>query len=220
MAYYIRKMHEPDVTQVSEIDREAFPTQWPAPNYRRELLSGVSHYIVVCDDSAGTSIPSPAEGESSPEPAGWAARLRRWFGHEPAQPSPKELTERVAGFAGIWVIGDEAHITSIAVREKYRGRGIGELLMMALFGLARSYGAQTITLEVRVSNAVAQSLYTKFGFSPVGTRRGYYTDNREDALLMSTDNIFSEACQERLGRLKREHVEKWGESQCELTNNQ
>ncbi|MBI2836470.1 MAG: ribosomal protein S18-alanine N-acetyltransferase [Chloroflexi bacterium] len=218
MGYYIRMMREQDVSQVSEIDREAFPTQWPAPNYRRELHSGVSHYVVACENSGG--IPGAAGGDGhKPEALSWATRIRRWFGGDHAGGADGETleTELVVGFAGIWVISEEAHITSIAVREKLRGRGIGELLMMAIIDLARKLDARTVTLEVRVSNSVAQSLYTKFGFSPVGTRRGYYTDNREDALLMSTEDIFSETFLEREERLKQEHASKWGESRCEIS---
>ncbi|MBI2852010.1 MAG: ribosomal protein S18-alanine N-acetyltransferase [Chloroflexi bacterium] len=217
MAYYIRMMQEQDVSQVSEIDREAFPTQWPAPNYRRELQNNISHYIVVCDNAVNASV-SGEGGEGKLESTGMVARIRHWFGrdHRFGAASEAESGETVVGFAGIWVIADEAHITSIAVREKFRGRGLGELLMMAIFELSRKLSAQTVTLEVRVSNTAAQNLYAKFGFYPVGTRRGYYTDNREDALLMSTDNIFSDAFQERLGRLKQEHLDRWGERRSQI----
>jgi len=67
-----------------------------------------------------------------------------------------------------------------------------------------------ITLEVRASNIAAQSLYSKYGFAQVGLRRGYYTDNREDGVLMSTEDIASVPFQVRLQELKQAHSEKWG----------
>lgn len=90
----------------------------------------------------------------------------------------------IAGYAGMWLIIDEAHVTNIALAAAYRGAGLGEKLVRALMELARERGAVSMTLEVRVSNVKAQALYTKLGFVSRGKRRNYYTDNREDALIM------------------------------------
>lgn len=90
----------------------------------------------------------------------------------------------IAGYAGMWLIIDEAHVTNIALAAAYRGAGLGEELVRALMELARERGAVSMTLEVRVSNVKAQALYTKLGFVSRGKRRNYYTDNREDALIM------------------------------------
>lgn len=90
----------------------------------------------------------------------------------------------VIGYGGTWVIIDEAHITNVAVHPDFRGHGIGELLMQQLMALAISYGAERMTLEVRVSNTVAINLYEKMGFLSHGIRKGYYTDNNEDAIIM------------------------------------
>lgn len=90
----------------------------------------------------------------------------------------------IAGYAGMWLIIDEAHVTNIALAAAYRGAGLGEQLVRALMELARERGAVSMTLEVRVSNMKAQALYTKLGFVSRGKRRNYYTDNREDALIM------------------------------------
>ncbi|MCG0276351.1 MAG: ribosomal protein S18-alanine N-acetyltransferase [Thermosediminibacteraceae bacterium] len=97
------------------------------------------------------------------------------------------INEKVVGYAGMWLILDEAHVTNVAVLPEYRGKGIGELLMRSLMRIARENGAKAMTLEVRKSNYVAQNLYSKLGFEPVGIRRGYYTDNREDAVIMWTN---------------------------------
>lgn len=95
--------------------------------------------------------------------------------------------ETVAGYAGMWLILDEAHVTNLAVHPLYRGRGIGSALMGGLIWLAVCLGAVRMTLEVRVSNAAAIKLYEKLGFRREGRRRGYYTNPKEDALIMGMD---------------------------------
>jgi ribosomal-protein-alanine N-acetyltransferase len=165
---YIRLMGQEDVSQVSEIDREAFPTLWPPANYQRELKNGLAHYIVACD-----------EGK-----------------------------HHIMGFAGLWMLVGEAHITNIAVREKHRRQGIGEALLIAIIELAIELGAHLITLEVRASNTEVQKLYAKYGFVRVGLRRGYYTDNREDAVLMTIEDVKSNEVREKLEQLKRAHAEE------------
>ncbi len=90
----------------------------------------------------------------------------------------------IVGYGGLWLIIDEAHITNVAVKSEYRGRGWGEKLMQRLKETAVFLGARRMTLEVRVSNTRAKQLYEKLGFYGVGIRKEYYTDNREDALIM------------------------------------
>jgi [ribosomal protein S18]-alanine N-acetyltransferase len=92
--------------------------------------------------------------------------------------------ERVVGYCGVWVIVDEAHITNIAILPEYRGRKLGEALLTQVMELTKLMGAVKMTLEVRISNYVAKSLYHKLGFKDGAIRRGYYTDNQEDALVM------------------------------------
>jgi [ribosomal protein S18]-alanine N-acetyltransferase len=94
--------------------------------------------------------------------------------------------DRVVGFAGIWLMVDEAHITTFGVDPDWRRQGVGLQMLLALDELSRSMQARRMTLEVRVSNASAQALYARFGFAVVGRRQRYYTDNGEDALIMST----------------------------------
>lgn len=95
-----------------------------------------------------------------------------------------ELEGKAIGYAGMWTIMDEAHITNIAVREAYRGRKLGEKLLDELMRTAAYLGMERMTLEVRVSNLVAQRLYEKKGFESAGLRKGYYSDNQEDAMIM------------------------------------
>lgn len=92
---------------------------------------------------------------------------------------------KVIGYCGIWLIIDEAHVTSVGVHPEYRGFGVGKLLLKTIITIAKSYKAKTMTLEVRKSNYIAQNLYFKMGFIPNGIRKNYYSDNREDAIIMT-----------------------------------
>ncbi|HSM38862.1 MAG TPA: ribosomal protein S18-alanine N-acetyltransferase [Candidatus Limnocylindrales bacterium] len=97
--------------------------------------------------------------------------------------------ERVVGFAGVWLMVDEAHITTFGVHPEWRRQGIGRRLMLRLLELAIELRARRMTLEVRVSNVAAQALYRSFGFEAVGRRPRYYTDDGEDALVMTTPDL-------------------------------
>ncbi|MBQ2753794.1 MAG: ribosomal protein S18-alanine N-acetyltransferase [Firmicutes bacterium] len=88
------------------------------------------------------------------------------------------------GYAGMWHIVNEGHITNVAVHEDYRRQGIGERLIDALFDVANDREMIGLTLEVRISNMAAQKLYTKKGFRPEGFRKNYYQDTKEDAVIM------------------------------------
>lgn len=94
------------------------------------------------------------------------------------------LAGQVVGFAGMWAVGDEAHIVTLAVDPDYRRRGIARALLNALLARARLRVITSITLEVRVSNTAAQALYRSLGFTIVAHRRRYYPDNGEDAAIM------------------------------------
>ena len=100
-----------------------------------------------------------------------------------------ELDGQVIGYAGAWLILDESHVTNIAIGEAWRGHGYGRLLTSGLLQYLSNLGAAYATLEVRVSNARAQSLYTSLGFVTVGKRKRYYEDNGEDALLMVCESL-------------------------------
>ena len=211
MSYYVRPMRREDIAQVNEIDHEAFPTQWPSPNYRRELQNPLARLIVAYD--AAKAVEEP-EVKVSPERevAGLASKLRRWLhiGRFINNEPPPSGRQYVLGFAAIWVMADEAHLTNIAVRRRHQRQGIGELLLISIIELATQLRANMITLEVRASNTSAQSLYHKYGFVKTGVRPGYYTDNREDALLMSTESITSTPFQSRFQHLKSAHASKYG----------
>ena len=182
MSYVVRPMCQEDITQVTEIDQEVFPTMWPPANYERELKMPLAHYIVAQDAlySLSTKELPPADKED------------------------------IIGFAGLWMMADEAHITNIAVRQCHRRQGIGEFLLISMINLALELNAHLLTLEVRSSNVSAQSLYHKYGFSLVNVRQGYYTNNKENALVMASEDITSTAFQKRLNQLKKAHADRWG----------
>ncbi|MED3548831.1 ribosomal protein S18-alanine N-acetyltransferase [Cytobacillus praedii] len=91
---------------------------------------------------------------------------------------------KVIGYCGVWIVVDEAQITNVAILPEFRGRKLGEALMRQAMEVASERGARTMSLEVRVSNSIAQSLYRKLGFQNGGIRKNYYSDNQEDALVM------------------------------------
>jgi ribosomal-protein-alanine N-acetyltransferase len=112
----------------------------------------------------------------------------------------------VAGYAGLWRVGQEAHVTTIGVRRQDQGRGYGSALFCALLQRAYELDTSWVTLEVRLSNMIAIHMYERFGFKSIGRRRAYYTDNGEDAVVMWSDCIhaprFKQAFVDRLGKLE------------------
>jgi len=96
---------------------------------------------------------------------------------------------RLVGFAGVWMMVDEAHITTFGVHPHWRRQSIGRRLLLKVWELAIDIGARRMTLEVRESNAGAQAMYRAFGFEVAGRRRAYYTDDGEDALVMTTPEL-------------------------------
>lgn len=114
----------------------------------------------------------------------------------------------VVGYGGMWVIMDESHITTLGVARDYRGRKLGEVILVGLLEEAMRRGARRSTLEVRQSNHVAQNLYRKYGFVPAAIRRGYYTDNHENAVVMWIDNMGYAAFKSRYATLKQRLTEE------------
>ena len=110
--------------------------------------------------------------------------------------------DRVVGYAGMWLLVDEAHVTTFATGRRWRRNGVGERLLIALLDLARSRHATEATLEVRPSNIAARRLYEKYGFREVGLRPRYYTDDNEDALIMTTEPLGSRSMMTRLAALR------------------
>src|SRR5262245_1449805 len=141
----LRPMADADITQVADIERESFPSMWPQTAYRRELSNKIARYFVV------TELRDEAAGTEAPSSTGILGALRRVVGgSEPGPPS-----EYLLGFIGLWLMVNEAHIVTVAVREQYRRSGIGERLLIAAIELAMDADQEVVTLEVRASNGSA-----------------------------------------------------------------
>ena len=207
MPYALRPMQERDLAQAAEIERDAFPTLFPPTSFRRELKNRLARYLVAW------RLEDPPELTRQPveSPMGitrlWRSAANLWNGRpiawQPGQPY-------IVGFLGTWYMHDEAHIVSVGVRSDYRGFGIGELLLIGAIEQAQKRRMQVVTLEVRSSNYVAQNLYKKYGFEKMGVRKGYYSDNREDAVIMTASAINGISYRQELGALVESHKRRWG----------
>ncbi len=206
MRYAIDRMTMLDVPRVVEIERLAYPSPWPPSAYRKELQDNRwAHYIVLRDKQISQeSVSAPSVDGEKP---------RRFFplsflpGRSTTAVSTPDLTS-IVGFAGLWLMVDEAHVTTIAMHPGFRRRGLGEYMLASLIEIAYDIGAKWVTLEVRVTNYNAQNLYRKYGFREAGLRHRYYSDNQEDALIMWTEEINSPAYKQHFQELKTDLMKK------------
>ena len=182
LPFTVVPMQIEDVPAVTAIERTVFTMPWSANAFTYELRHNPSsEYLVLW------YVPwlhRPQEAKSPLRPM-----------HRLLKPAKNDLA--LLGYGGFWMMLEEAHICTLAVRPEWRGRGLGELLLASLIERAMERKAEVLTLEARVSNLVAQNLYSKYGFKVVGRRKGYYSDNGEDALIMTTDSIVSPDYQRR-----------------------
>lgn len=95
-----------------------------------------------------------------------------------------KFNKKIIGYAGIWLMREGAQVTNIAISPKYQGKSLGKKLFSFIFQKAINEGCESLSLEVRKSNEIAQNMYRQFGLVPAGIRKEYYTDNREDAIIM------------------------------------
>jgi ribosomal-protein-alanine N-acetyltransferase len=197
--YIIRPMEYEDISQVAQIDREAFPGEWvfrSQSGYKQDLDNPSVRYIVACKERH-----VPESERQSMQKVSWFKRLFSYGRH-------LNTSEDIVGFSGFWMMMHEAHIIAIGVRNGYRRLSIGEGLLIAAIELAQMVNANVVTLEVRASNMIAQELYRKYGFQVVGRRLKYYSSDGEDAIIMSTDNITSMPFQASFQQLKKDHVQR------------
>ena len=191
----IEPMTEVDLEEVLEIEQASFPRPWSARSFLSELALPYGCYVVA-------RWPLQALSESG------AAQVRprfRWWLLVPGRPNRAEERGPVIGYAGLQIIFQEGHITTLAVHPAYRRQRIGEKLLLHLFGEARRRGVLRLTLEVRASNQAAQNLYLRYGFHVEGRRPHYYGDG-EDALIMWTGQLDTAESQARLEELRRRVV--------------
>lgn len=186
--YLVQPMTLADIDQVMEIEQVAFPTPWSARAYRYEIVENKHSTMLVLRPAAVASGPFERLARHTLALHTLARRLRL------TTPGP------VLGYAGFWLLVDEAHIYTIAVHPQWRGRGLGELLLLTLMERGMKLGADRATLEVRVSNRIAQELYSKYGFEIVSQRKGYYSDSNEDAYIMTTPSFETPEFQVSLDR--------------------
>ena len=203
MPFSLRPMEWADLDQVAAMEREAFPTLWPPTSYSREMRNKQAEYVVCVQEGEHVSAPY------SPPRRGLDRLFRRGGAPQMVQ------RERLAGFVGLWYMAGEAHIVAIAVRGSMQGQGLGKLLLTGAIEMAQRRAQQVVTLEARVSNHPAKSLYAKYGFKEVGIRRRYYSDNNEDACIMSTDKISSESFLAHLDRLREDFEVRYGQARRE-----
>jgi [ribosomal protein S18]-alanine N-acetyltransferase len=215
--FVVRPMRLEDIDAVSEVERECFSTPWPTSAYRRELRDNRMGRYIVLVELLNNQHPVPAmagDGGSDGSPPGVLRAVEQLFrpftraATAPALPT----NERIVGFAGMWLMLDEAHVTTIGVKRELRGLGLGEVLFATLLDIATQVGAARSTLEVRVTNSSAQALYRKYGFREEGVRRRYYSDNNEDALIMWSERLSSPEFHERYRRLRVELGNRLGDT--------
>ena len=223
MDVQIRPLKPGDINRVAQIERQAFPTLWPATPFKRELENRRARYLVAWDPRSVEEV-HESEVDALPgrgAPGGLFRRFLSGFkAHLPdGNPGPLDSSadQSIVGFLGLWFMADEAHITSVAVSESWRGKGVGELLVIGCVELAMARDASVVSLEARVSNHVAQALYLKYGFEKVGLRKAYYTDNREDATIMTTRPINTQEYQARFTELKDAYLKRYGEVTIRLS---
>jgi [ribosomal protein S18]-alanine N-acetyltransferase len=190
----VERMTPNDIPGVMAIERESFPLPWPESAYRHELANNPKAYFIVAHSLQPVQTPSV-----EPPKRHWLHRLLNRTPQLPITHYP--LPSAVIGYAGMWNMVDEMHIATIASHPQMRGRGIGELLLIDLLRESQRQNALNATLEVRVSNLVAQNLYKKYGFEEVGYRKAYYQDNREDAFIMTVTNFRAAAYAAQLDAL-------------------
>lgn len=188
--YCISAMTSSDLDEVLAIERVSFAVPWSARSFLSELALPYGVYRVARTSAGGW-------------PAGASDEKRSWWERAMRRPTARAPRGMLVGYAGMQVILDEGHITTIAVHPEYRGRGVGELLLLDLFEQSAQRGVVRLTLEVRVSNLPAQALYRKYGFAVAGRRLRYYA-NGEDALIMWTEPQNTPEARARLAELRRQ----------------
>ncbi|GAC1313155.1 MAG: ribosomal protein S18-alanine N-acetyltransferase [Chloroflexota bacterium] len=220
-AFVIEPMRVEHIPAVSAIEKLSFPQPWPQNAYRREIQENrMAHYVVARRlDDANHHLTSAEPPHPAPQ-SRFMGRIGRLLRPSDTAPSPEleEELRSIVGYAGIWVMTDEAHVTTIASHPDVRGSGVGEFLLVALIHRGIEVGARWMTLEVRASNSVAQNLYRKYTFKEMGVRRRYYSDNGEDALVMWTDALDSGSFQAAFAKNEGGLAERLGSAEVRLGN--
>ena len=224
MTFSLRTIIDQDIPFVEGIEKEAFPTLWPRTPIKRDMHNKRISYLVITDLNQNPRVNHLTNTMEYKTPPGENPNLykrlsktiqSKLFHQTPPSQTPFELP---LGFVSIWFLSDDAHITAIAVSNSWRGHGLGELLMIGSIESAISRNSRVVTLEVRISNSIAISLYQKYGFKKIGIRKAYYNDNREDAVIMTTEPIRSLSYEHRFSALCNDYSQRYYELGLALTN--
>lgn len=207
----IEPMQLEDVAEVRSIEEASFTLPWPRNAYRREIVENkLARYVVIRDldavADAGNADPVVVSNPPRPRPFPLSLLPSVSKGGEDQWRYGRPT---LVAYGGLWLMVDEAHITTIASRPDLRGQYLGELMLTALIDISIGLAARWVTLEVRVSNSLARSLYKKYSFRSTGIRPRYYSDNHEDALVMWSEDVsvagFQELFQKRIASLRHRH---------------
>ena len=209
LQYHIKIAEESDLDQLSLIEREAFSENWPPTSFRREIKNKNTSVLVAYFDRQVNSSQAPdilSEREKN-----WTSIVAKMFQYvcKTFRSSDKNINDLyLVGYVSTRYMYDETHVIAIAVRQSHRGHGVGEFLLRESILEGIQKNSKQATLEVRVSNKVAQSLYVKYGFEFVGTRKRYYSDNNEDAYIMTVEDIGSDKYIRQIQELKEAYNKK------------
>lgn len=214
--FSIRRAGLEDALMLESIEREAFPGMTPVTRLERDLTRQNGLYLAAVrawrEDERELGPRYAIATQSEKEDDSFTARMKRnvdrYFLDKVVRPKLPE--DYIAGFIGLWFVLDEAHVVIIGLRENDRRKGIGEQLLISALEQAAENDSRVVTLEVRESNEPAIELYRKYGFQEVGLRRRYYSDNGENAVIMTTPPIQSDDFQSQFTKLIDQHAEKWG----------
>lgn len=216
MPFAVHPLREADISQAKAVEKNAFPTLFPPTSFRREVRNRLARYWVAEKSSTSEETTLPIGSTLDSRQGGAFTKiLGRARSFWSRQADNGADNGHLVGFLGIWYIVDEAHIVSVGVHSDYQRRGIGELLLIAAIEHAIVRQTETMTLEVRQSNVAARSLYEKYGFTERGVRKAYYSDNREDAVIMTTESIQTTPYPEQFAALRQAHQERWGRAEVE-----
>lgn len=194
--YIVADMTVDDLERVMEIEEVAHISPWPMTAYRHELEENeFAYYLVLL----------PAEEANLSAPVGtFGKRLLTWL-RKPHRGRP------IIGYAGFWLIADEAHISTIAIDPEWQRLGLGEYLLLELIKKALQKQAEIITLEVHARNLPAQHLYTKYEFKYVGRRKRYYKKSNEDAHIMTVKDVQGHNYRTFLDKRRQELYQRFAE---------
>ncbi|MFL2763577.1 MAG: ribosomal protein S18-alanine N-acetyltransferase [Dehalococcoidia bacterium] len=192
--FHINHMSNKHIMECEILDRQIFLSNSSRTDFSKELKKTNTEYFIISMEEKNDKF--------------LYSCLKFFFRLLPYY----KTNFKIVGYIGLWYILEEAHIVSIGIDQDYRNCGLGEFLMIGAIDSAINRNVELVTLEVRISNYSAKKLYSKFGFNEVGIRKNYYFDNREDALIMTTNSILNSNYQEEFYKIYQTQLKIYKES--------